>query len=475
MTYRYFLVVLFFCLQQMIHAQNKFELSVRDFVTQPDYAHAQVGIQVRDLGSDEVLFDFNGAQCFIPASTLKLITTATALELLGSDYRFSTDVGFQGKISDNGKLQGDLVLIGGGDPTLGSRYFPEYHQQFFDEWAQKIGAAGIRRVEGDLVLDGSVYDSERVPDTWIWADLGNYFGAQANAFTLYDNCFTITFSSPRKAGKLTKIVSVYPEIAGLTFENEVRSSDRQSDNAWVYGGPFDKFRVIRGTIPRNRRAFSIKASIPQPEQFFAQQFMEALARNGVFVEGRVRFSKVNKLDFSLIYRHQSPSLGEICKVTNFESVNLFAEHLLRQIAVGQLGLGCRENAIKIVQSYWQNKLGLSNSLFMEDGSGLSHFNAVSPEFFTCFLAAIYSNASFLSSLPQAGEGTLASFSTELLPGAALKGKSGSMTRVRCYAGYVKTKNGKTLAFAFMVNHFSGLHSSIKEWMEKLLSLLEADS
>jgi len=456
-----------------LFCQADFDATVQQLLQKPDYKNASVGIHVLDLAAGETIYDLNSEKVLIPASTLKLITSASAFELLGEDYRFKTKIGYRGK-TDSGELKGDLVLIGGADPALGSEYFQDHYMDFLQIWARKIKDAGINNVKGNLVLDGSVFDTERVPSTWIWEDIGNYYGAGPNAFTVYDNLFRIAFSSPRKEGKATKIIGIYPKIEGMEINNEVLSANNNRDNAYVYGSPLDKIRTIRGTIPGNRKAFTIKAAIHQPEEILASQFLKILTEEGVFFTGDILFEEADKDEVSIVYIQESPALSEIAKVLNYESVNLFAEHFLKQISVVTDGVGERENAIEIVKKYWESRGVSTDYLFMEDGSGLSHFNAVSPKFFTELLRVLAGNKSFVNSLPSAGKGTLIRLDNDLLPARVLQAKSGSMTRVQCYAGYLQLDSGKIVAFSFMFNHFSGSHSKLINEIERLFVVLKAD-
>lgn len=472
MNARFFLISLFTILVIQSTAQSEFENLVQKLLQKPDYKNASVGINVCQLSSGETIYSLNSNKLLIPASTMKLITSATAFELLDADYTFETKIAYRGKVDNNGVLNGDLVLIGGADPTLGSEYFQDHYIDFLQNWALKIKASGIRKVNGNLILDGSIFDSERVPDTWIWGDIGNYYGVGSNAFTVFDNMFRITFSSPKKADKLTKVIGIYPKIEGMVINNEVRSANNNSDDAYVFGGPFDKARTIRGTIPRNRKAFTIKAAIHHPEEILAQEFLKALAAVGIFVSGKTQFAEVNSKNSETLFIQDSPTLSEIAKVLNHKSVNLFAEHLLKQIAVEKKGVGIRNDAIDLVKDFWESKGISTEYLFMEDGSGLSHFNAVSPKFFTELLTYMANNEAFKNSLPNAGEGTFKRFDKNLLPGKTLQAKSGSMTRVRCYSGYLQTDSGKTLVFSFMFNHFSGSHAALIKEVEQLFVALK---
>lgn len=473
MKVRIFLVFAFLFFSTFLNGQSAFEKQLQRFTALPDYTNALIGIHVADLETGKTVYDLNSEKLFIPASVLKLVTSAAAMEILGPEYRFKTSVGYSGKII-NGTLHGNLIVIGGGDPALGSEYFKDHYFEphFLETWAQKIKAAGITRIDGNLVLDCSLYDSEKIPRTWIWEDMGNYYGAGASALTVYDNLFRITFRSPAIAGKPTEIISVFPKIEGLNFNNEVFSSDDPRDMAYVFGSPVDNNRIIRGTIPKNRRSFAIKASNPYPVRLLADELLIHLAKEGIFLKGQIVFEKISAPAFNEIYVTKSPSLAEIVKVLNYESVNLFAEHLVKQVAAETTGIGNRETGLQIISDYWKNK-GLDiRQLFMEDGSGLSHFNAVSPLFLTSVLRYMANSGnnpnSFKESLPAAGQGTLHHFSTINFPGKTLSAKSGSMTRIRCYAGYLQLDNGKTLTFSFMINHFSGSHQKLVSELEKLL-------
>lgn len=456
-------------------AQNRFSDAVFELLNKPEYKNATVGIQVVALESQKELYNLNANKLLVPASTMKLVTTSTALNLLGSDYRFKTSIGYDGRINDKGELKGDLIVKGGADPALGSEYFQDHYFNFLQNWVKKIAETGIKRISGDLVMDASVYDSEKIPATWIWEDLGNYYGAGSDAFTVFDNLFRITFRSPKKVGELTKVIMTYPKIPGIEFNNEVVSSEVNRDNAYVFGSPLDKKRVIRGTIPANRKAFTIKASMPDPGSVLANELLGALAEAGIFLDGEVVFRKAGNHSVETIFVQLSPKLSDIVKVLNHESVNLFAEHLLKQLAVEENGVGNREAGIDIVTNFWKSKGLETENILMEDGSGLSHFNAVSPHFFTQLLTFMANNKSFVESLPSPGNGTLSLFDKNLLPENCLQAKSGSMTRVRCYAGYLLADSGEKLVFSIMFNHFHGSHSSLVKEIQQLLVSMKEDN
>lgn len=471
MKVRIFIFILIFLNSSFAGAQQKFYENFNAFVSQPEYKNSFVGIHIEDVATGEIIFSHNGRKLMIPASTLKIVTSAAALEILGADYRFKTKIGFSGNIVNN-KLDGNIIVVGGGDPALGSEYFRDEYQNphFMDVWAEKIKSAGITEVNGNLIIDGSLYDTEKIPPTWIWEDTGNYYGAGASALTVYDNLFRISFLSPKTAGQKTEIISISPHIQGLEIVNNVLSSDINRDLAYVFGSPLDSKREITGTIPKNRKSFSIKAAVPNPEELLSKEFLAHLAKAGIFVRGEVKFEKVNHDRFHTVYIQESPILAHIIKVLNHQSINLFAEHLVKQIAAEKTGIGSREKGIEIIKEYWKSK-ELDTGFFMEDGSGLSHFNAISPVHLTSILNYMFKTSenrnAFYSSLASIGDGTLKNFNSVNFPPESFKAKSGSMSRVRCFAGYLNTNSGKTLSFSIMINHFEGPVSKLNQAIEKL--------
>jgi D-alanyl-D-alanine carboxypeptidase/D-alanyl-D-alanine-endopeptidase (penicillin-binding protein 4) len=321
-------------------------------------------------------------------------------------------------------------------------------------------------------LDGSIYDSDKIPSTWIWGDIGNYYGAGANAFTCYDNLFRLTFKSPKEKGEKTEIIATYPKIDDMKIMNEVFSSDDNRDLAYVFGSPLDKNRVIRGTIPKDKSSFTIKAAVHHPEELLADELISQLAKEGIFISGKVKFETTDKNQLQTIYIHESPKLEEIIKVLNHESVNLFAEHLVMQIAAEKTGFGNRENGIELIKEFWNSKGINTENLFMEDGSGLSHFNAISPAQINSILVFMAQKSEnrevFINSLPNAGSGTLSGLNSDIFTENTLRAKSGSMTRVRCYAGYLILDSGEKTAFSIMFNHFSGSNTKLVKEIENLL-------
>ena len=445
-----------------------FPKGIADMQSFPGLENAGICIAVADLQSGETLVKSEPQQSLAPASILKVLTTATALEVFGPDFQFNTTFGYSGIIR-NDTLLGDLQIIGGGDPTLGSKYFPE-NNYFLEDWIKTLKSKNIRVITGNLVLDGTIYESQMIPNTWIWEDIGNYYGAGASGICLHDNMYEIHLSSEPMADRPTKIIKINPDIPDLDLRNEVLSSDINSDQAYVFGSPLETNRIIRGTIPKGKPDFVVKASVPDPAALMAHEFRKRLAESNISLSGINKYEKATQT--SILSVNQSPKLREIIRVTNRESVNLFAEHFLKHLAFQKYGLGTTVDGCKFVTEFWKNKGLDMDGFFMNDGSGLSRFNAITAEQMVSVLnymkkTSAYSE-DFYQSLPMAGDGTLLKFSQQDFPNGCLRAKSGSMTRVRCYAGYLSTITGRQLSFAFMLNNFSCSQTEAFRRIEKAL-------
>lgn len=433
---------------------------------------ASIGVAVSDSESGQVLFQTKPQQSLVPASILKLVTTATALEVFGPEFRFQTTFCLSGTVR-NDTLFGDLQIIGGGDPTLGSSYFPE-NNHFREDWIKAIKDKNIRVVSGNLVLDASIYESQSIPDTWMWGDIGNYYGAGASGISVYDNLYRIHLKSPTEPGMPTKLGSIHPQIPGLEIRNEVLSSNINSDQAYIFGSPMDMRRVIQGTIPKNKSDFVIKGSIPNPAALLASQFREKLTDSGIAFLGITKFEKVNVIESQELVRvvNRSPALRDIIKVTNHKSINLFAEHLLKHLAFQSSGLGTTKEGCYFIINFWKDKGLDMDGFFMNDGSGLSRFNALTSMQLVQILDYMKTQSAwsvdFNESLATAGKGTLTSFKSIDFPSNSLRAKSGSMTHVRCLAGYLNTESGKELSYCIQLNNFSVSQGEAIRRIEQLL-------
>ena len=448
--------------------------ALNNFISQPGLENASIGILVVDLKTGKSVVEHNSATSLVPASTLKIVTSATALETFGPGHTFKTLLVYTGQISEARTLNGDLILLGGGDPTFMSMLFKDHYDNIFKNMLQEVKGAGIRWINGNVVGDASYFGQQQIPDTWIWEDIGNYYGSPAFGLNIYDNTYSITFKT-ENAGSQAQITKIKPNLPWLKFENYVTSANNNRDNAYIYGSFLSDKRIIKGTIPKNRESFSIKGSIPNPAFLAAHQLLSKLEKNGIGVSGDVLSNysegKISKLQY--LFEIESPPLSDIIFRLNMKSINLYAETLLLHLAKMKNGNCTVESGCKALSTFWEDKGMDISGLHLADGSGLSRANAITAEQLVFVLQYIKTesnyNESFLRSLPVAGtSGSLKSFGLGTGLVGNLRAKSGYMSRVMSYAGYLTTESGQQLAFAVIVNNYNCTNSEMRKVLEEFL-------
>ncbi len=473
-----FVFSLKFVSAQTMH-QNK---NIEQFFNDQCVKNAPIGIYVSNYKTNQVLFEYNSEMCLTPASVLKLVTTAAATEILGIQHTFETKIWYSGTII-NKTLHGDIIITGGGDPTLGSKYFETQPTQtdFLKTWANAVKQTGIDTITGNIIADPNFYSDHDVPKSWVWEDLGNYYGAAAQGINLYDNTFEITFKTPAGINKKTQIIQVSPPIPNLEIDNRVRTSSDKRDLAIVYGDPGTNIRTIKGTLPQNREAFSIKASIPNPALLLAYEFKQSLSAKQIDINGKALCLKTetDSAPKTFIHCHTSPTLKQIIKQTNFESINLFAESLCKHIGYSIKNTASTDKGTEAITEFWESKGIDPGTLLMADGSGLSRYNAITAKTLTQILNYMQNKSQyaqiFESSVPVVGiNGTQKYyFQYSHLKGKALA-KTGSMTNIRSLAGYMTTQNGTPVSFSIIVNNFNCGSFVMAAKMEKIIEAFYLD-
>lgn len=446
------------------------------FLKSASLESATVSASFIDIETHEEIFSINPKTSAVPASIFKLVTTSSALEILGKDFRFTTTLYAKGSVADR-VLNGDLIVMGGGDPTLGSSYFNIPQKEFLPDWVQQIKQSGIDSISGNIIVDPYIYKDQDVPQTWIWEDMGNYYGAAAHGISLYDNRFDLYFDTEDIDGGSTKIVKIDPEIPDLQITNMVKASSIKSDQSYVFGSSFDSFREIRGSLPKGRKSYKVGASIPDPSILLGNELKNRLCAEKMIDKNqevqKEAIADIDTIKFLKIYEHQSPTLAQIVAKTNFYSVNLFAEHLCKHIGLKALGEGSTVAGCKAIESYWKLQGVGTKGLFVVDGSGLSHFDAISASTMAKMLVSVKQKSyfqSFKEAIPLAGkEGTVAKYFTNLPVKGHARIKTGSMMRVRSFAGYITTSKGSEIAFAVIVNNYMGNGTEAIKMMEQLIN------
>lgn len=442
----------------------------------PSMEGGSLGFLAVDLSTGKRLAVSDADRLLLPASTLKLLSTSLALELLGSDHRFRTVLGYRGTVEDS-VLHGDLILRGGGDPAFASKHFQDHYgtpKELFERFAKAYKAKGIRGVEGGLLGDAGHFPKHTLSRGRIWEDMGNYFGAFPSGLSYRDNSFELHFSTPDRAGEPARSKGMRPEVPGLRIENRVKSADDPRDRAYIFGKPYDRRRVVEGTLPKGKEHYSIEGSLPDPAAFAAHEGKGYLEGAGIRIQGKANsiFSRASDREFHAIDTVYSPPLRELVRITNRKSVNLFAEHFLLSLGKEIADTAKPGPAGEAILEHLEEKGFSTKGIRIADGSGLAPMNRVSAEFLVGLLERAWKGPykeTFANSLGIAGKsGTMRYVGDGTLAEGKLRAKSGSMEGIRSYAGYAERTDGNSVAFALIANDFSCSGSEMREKMEPVL-------
>ncbi len=424
----------------------------------PSWDHASVSAYAVNTKTGEVVMDENSDKSLVPASCVKAITTAAALQILGPETRFQTDLEHDGVIDSAGILHGNLYIHGGGDPCLGSNRIEgclSWNEQI-DAWVDAVQKLGVRKIEGEVIADSTRWEKALAAPSWIWEDLGNYYGAGACALTFHENLYTLTFK-PGKEREKTTVLRIDPFIEGLTVENEVTTGPVGSgDQACIYGSEYSMVQHVRGTVPAGVEEFSIKGAIPDPAKFCQQLLSKALEAKEIIIEHQ----KKDDGKRTVFHTTYSPTVKEIVYWTNQKSINLHAEHLLKKMGEVVFKEGSTKAGIKAVTDFWRSKKIDLEGFNMADGSGLSRKNLMTAKQFVSILSQVKKTEVFplfMQSLVQVAD--------------HVKAKDGFMSHVRGYVGY-----SDDVIFATLVNQCLDpkMSKKMKEFISEISLPLRAE-
>lgn len=474
------LLCLLICLHLLAGAQTP--APVKWLLQAPYMRGASFSLVVKDVQEGRTVYSYDTDRLQSPASVLKTVATATALEILGEDYRYPTTLEYDG-ILENGTLEGNLYIKGSGDPSLGSSHFAPGQNKFLSTWIAALQKAGIKHITGSVISDESIFDTEGVSIKWLREDMGNYYAPGSYGISIFDNMYKLSLQTGA-AGTRPVLKGTEPDIPFIRFKNYLKAAPVSSDSAYIIGAPLDDVRYLYGVLPANREAYVLKGDIPDPALYLARYLTDQLQQKGIRVDGspscyriEVEENRWKKGERKEIVTTYSPTLREIASLCNHVSHNLYADALVKTVGlqykprrnemISSFGRG-----VQVVKEYWEKK-GLDVfPLRMNDGSGLAPADKVSAGFMGELLVYMATESAvsdaFIASLPQAGiEGSVRNF----LKGSKLQGKahlkSGGITGVRSYAGYI-TKDGKTYAVAVFSNNYSCPMSRMTRALEKLL-------
>jgi D-alanyl-D-alanine carboxypeptidase/D-alanyl-D-alanine-endopeptidase (penicillin-binding protein 4) len=462
----------FLCQSQPIIELDK---ALNDLAKSEYLRNGQISFTLLDTNGDPIS-TYNPDQFLSPASNLKLLPSIAALDILGDDYRFKTLLGYSGKIV-HGVLEGDIVIQGFGDPTLGSNRF-SYNQDFnalLNLWVSKIKSSGIKSVRGNIIANAGKFSFNTIPDGWIWTDIGNYYGAGSGGININENQYRLFFK-PGKVGDQADVLRTEPEIPYLKFVNEMKTGKPGSgDLGYIFGGPFSEIKVLQGTIPAGLTEFSIKGSIPDPAYFLAFSLHKKLLEHQILISEDILNAQLEPkyLETKVVELHTqlSPPLSEIVKELNYHSINLYAEALLNILGYNKYGLGNTKKGLQVLQEWLLVKYRIElPKNCLQDGSGLSPTNSISSDILAKLLFQNKDRTTFVQALPVSGmSGTMKNFCASKETTGKILAKSGSYNRVIGYSGYIVNQHGKLQAFSILINNYNGSYSAIRKQIEIILT------
>jgi D-alanyl-D-alanine carboxypeptidase/D-alanyl-D-alanine-endopeptidase (penicillin-binding protein 4) len=477
---------------------NSDSLAVQNLLAQVDAFQAgpaarfgTVALSVRRVCDGEEIIGYNARQSLSSASTLKLITTATAMVVLGPSYTYNTVLEYDGVIKDS-VLTGNIYIRGTGDPSLGSWRFPNYYDlpALLNSWSEAIRAAGIRRIQGVIIGDASLYMDLTTPDSWPFSDLGNYYGASLSALNINENLYRVFFGTGKSVGVSASVLRTDPLIPYVILRNSViTDAANTGDQVNIYGAPFQNQQWLMGKVPIGEPAneFSVKGALPDPAFFAAYALQEQLQKDNVTISnppisvgGGIPATLPTLGKRTVLNQHKSPSLTEIVQQTNYQSINLYAEALLRTTALTlNTSIRSTEASLETLAGFWKAKGVNLDGFRIRDGSGLSTVGALTADNMTGILSAMGREKAFpafLSTIPVVGQsGTVRSLARNTAAAGNIRAKSGSIEGVRAYAGYVTAADGEQLSFCLFVNKYTpsqkrAVLAEIEKIMVKLVGL-----
>jgi serine-type D-Ala-D-Ala carboxypeptidase/endopeptidase (penicillin-binding protein 4) len=374
-------------------------------------------------------------------------------EILGKDYRYKTEFGIAGNT---------FYIKPGGDPTFGSwRWEGTKENKVIGRFVTAATKAKIVNADG-IVIDASGWNSESIPDGWIWQDIGNYYGAGASALNWRENQFDLALSSQNEIGSNVSVASVTPKMYNYEIESQAKAAAKGTgDNAFIYLPVNSNKGLITGTIPAGEKRFVISGAMPAPDKQFVYTLIDSLKGKIKFDDNKVAtdFYVVNNSK-TVLYTEYSPKLDSIIYWFNKKSINLYGEALIKTMGYQKKGIGATEEGVNVVKDFWKGKGIDITELNIVDGSGLSPQNRITTHAQVSVLQYAKNQSwfsGFYNALPEYN---------------GMKMKSGTIKNVKGFTGYQKSKDGTEYIFSIIVNNYNGSSSSLVQKMYKVLDLLK---
>ncbi len=477
---RLILTLLFCCLYALAFCEKISGVNFLRDLNSSALNNAVYSVYAKYVGGKDIIKK-NVNLLLVPASVLKLFTTASALEILGPNKTFETKLYFDG-VQKGKILEGDIYLVGAGDPSFGSKDFSEkfYYTEVFSSWAAALKAKGITKIKGNIYADNSLFSGMLLPWRTSFKNIGNYFAPKADALSIANNKYTIVFPPVKVGDKDIHPISTIPAMKEITFNSFAYASPKiNSEDVYATFEPTSNIVNLNGVLPITEKQTKIYASLPNPAKFAAESFLEIFENAGIKITGKAQVKKgENYSGKVLLFTHISPKVKELVKHTNKKSDNLYAEVLLRDISAYTNGEGSAKDGLKKMKDALIN-FGISENDFdIYDGSGLSYSSNISCQATVTLLENILKKPyakDFKDSLVIAGNTDEKGFFGGRVTNKSFAGKTllktGLLDKSRTIAGYTKDKNGKDIVFCFFINNFKAKGREISALQDKFLTYL----
>lgn len=467
---RNIILILIFSLFIIPVEGKKLQRVVNDFATDSNLTYSSVGISICDIKTQKEIAGFNSLTADVPASTMKALTCATALNILGSEYRYNTYVKLVGDSDKEGGFIGDILIEASGDPTLSSKYFPN-NPDFIDEIINKIKRVGFNNIKGNIIITPTWNVTEGVSLNWTLDDVAWGYGTGAYMFNYADNTFNLPITI--KENEIL-VGTTNPQLPNLKVINKCVFTDEKesfvSSTPDIVRGVNSDEIILSGIIRRNGGERNLSCAMPNPREFFVNELIKRMNVAGItFTQSNQKI----KNDTLLLLHHTSPMLMDIVKSALWRSDNMYTECILRALGKEKFNLWSADASIDILNKYWISE-GLNvKQLFMTDGSGLSRKNKVSAQFLSKMLIKAQENSrwqatDYASLFPRLGmEGTVRNRLAKTNYSGKIALKSGSMSHVQCFTGYFPVSNPQ-FTITILINNFNGTRNTLTKNIDQLL-------
>lgn len=422
------------------------DVNLNTMITDPVLKNANWGFVVYDPKTKKIISSYNENMPLVPASTTKLLTTETALNLLGENYRWMTQLEYSGQVDENGVLNGNLYIVGSGDPSLGTNKAGALsYRDIISDFVSGLSREGIKKVNGDIIIQTALFKGNisRLPENVVWLENNNYY---------------LPVGTTRE---------ISPANEKLIVKKNTLSA---TDKKFFYVSPYANQMVYAEKYEGDG---ALTTKLPDAPAYLANTFRATLVKSGIAVTGKVtpKMTDASPETRKLVSAYKSPTLADIIYYTNQHSDNSLAEALLKTVGFFKKGDQTSESGRVVVKDHLKDIAFDAEGLNYMDGSGLSRSNTVTPiaqaKYLTSLMNEKYYGA-YLTSLPIGGQSGTLKRMFNFTGNGQVFAKTGTLNKVKTLAGYIKTNSGRTLVFSLLVNNYAGSVDMVKKRMEKII-------